>query len=402
MPILQIASYEVVIDITAGPDAFWSRTEIRFGCSDPGADATADVHALNIRRAVLNGADLRDAAADGGLRLARLEGDNTLIVEAEFAYAAPGGVGLLREMRPDGAMCVYSRSHPGGAPHFFCCFDEPDLRAPISLSVNAPAGWSCIANAPLADRIPGQTTALWKFAGTRPVAPYLVNMCAGLSAGPTFACSHGDGSPFAVAAYALPATAERLDAELRVELFQEPLGYYERMLGVRYPEDKWDIAFVPQFTALAFGAPGLLTIRDEVLNAGGEPEIYLPIVFAHELTHAWFGGLIEIQPREDVWLEEGIATYVSRSATDAHYPDADLWSTGTSEALPDHAYSAYAAPLKHLETMIGQQAVMNGIGNLLRSHPDGTVTKDDLVRSWCLASGQDLREWSAQQLVRGS
>ena len=92
---------------------------------------------------------------------------------------------------------------------------------------------------------------------------------------------------------------------------------------VRYPEEKWDIAFVPQFTALAFGAPGLLTIRDEVLNADGKPEIYLAIVFAHELTHAWFGGLIEIQPHRDVWLEEGIATYVSRSALVACHPDAD-------------------------------------------------------------------------------
>jgi aminopeptidase N len=399
MPALQIASYHLAIDITGGGDTFWSRTEIRFGCSEPGVGATADVYALNIRQAVLNGADLQDAASDGGLQLARLDDDNTLIVEAEFAYTTSGGVGLMRQTGPDGSTCVYSRAYPGGAPHIFCCFDRPDLRAPFTLSIRAPIGWSCLANAPLADRLPGKMTALWTFAATRPIAPYLFSMCGGLSAGPAFACERRGGSPLAVTTHALPPVAELLDAALSAELFQQPLLYYERTLGVRYPNDKWDIAFVPQFTALAFGAPGLLTIRDEVLNLKDKPEIYLAIVFAHELAHAWFGGLIEFQPPEDGWLEEAITTYVSRAALEARHPDVDPWSPGTSRSLPDHAYARYAAPLKQLEIVIGKQAVMNGLGGLLRHHAGGTVTKDDLVRSWSRASGQDLREWAANQLI---
>jgi aminopeptidase N len=400
MSTLQITSYDVAIDLTGGPDTFWSRAEIHFGSSEPGVGATADVYALNIRQAVLNGADLQDAAdSDGGLQLARLDSDNTLIVEADFAYAMSGGVGLMRETGHDSTTCVYSRAYPGGAPHIFCCFDQPDLRAPFTLSIRVPTGWSCVANAPLADRSSGKTAALWTFATTRPIAPYLFSMCAGLSAGPAFACERRDGSPFAVTAHALPPVAKLLDAALSEELFQQPMLYYERTLGVRYPDDKWDIAFVPQFTALAFGAPGLLTIRDEVLNQKGRPEIYLATVFAHELAHAWFGGLIEIQPREDVWLEEAIVTYVSRSALEARHPNVAPWSADMSRTLPDHAYARHAAPLKHLETIIGKQTVMNGVGDLLRHHANSTVTKDDLVRSWSLASGRDLREWAATQLI---
>ncbi len=400
MPTLQIASYDLAIDLTGGPDTFWSRTEIRFGCSAPGVSAAADVYALNIRQAVLNGADLQDAAAsDGGLQLVRLDGDNTLIVEAEFAYAPSGAVGLMRETGPDGSSYVYSKTYPGGAPHIFCCFDQPDLRAPFTLSIRAPIGWSCLANASLADRLPDKTTALWTFAVTRSIAPYLFSICTGLSAGPAFACERRDGSPLAVTTHALPPVAELLDAALSAEVFQQPLLYYERMLGVRYPDDKYDVAFLPRFAALAFGAPGLLTIRDEVLNLKDKPEAYLAAVIAHELAHAWFGGLIEFQPLEDEWLEEAITTYVSRSALEARHPDVTPWSADTSRTLPDHAYAKYAAPLKQLETMIGKQAVMDGLGDLLRHHPNGTVTKDDLARSWSLASGHDLREWAANQLI---
>lgn len=399
MPTLQISSYEVAIDLTAGTRRFSSRTEIHFGC-DPRTGAAADVLALNIRNAVLNGADLQGAVvSDGSLQLADLDSDNTLFVEAEFAYAQPGGVGLIRETGPEGPSCAYSKAHRGGAPHIFCCFDQPELRAPFTLSVRAPLGWECLANAPVADMNRGNTTALWTFATTRPIAPYLFSMCAGLLAGPRLACQRHDGSPLAVTAHALAPAVELLDAALSTELFQQPLQYYERTLGARYPDDKYDVAFLPHYgPGLAFGAPGLLTTRDEILNLKDKPDAYLAIVIAHELAHTWFGGLIEFQPPEDEWLEEAITTYVSRSALEALHPPINPWGAA-SETLPDHAYAKNAAPIKQLETMIGRQAVMDGIGYLLRHHANRTVTKDLLARCWSLASGQDLREWAANHLA---
>lgn len=400
MPTLQIASYDLAIDLTGGPGTFWSRTEVHFAC-EPGMSAAADVLARNIGHAALNGADLQGAAAtDGGLQLDTVVGDNTLIVEAEFAYARPGGVGLIRETGSEGCACVYSKANRGGAPRIFCCFDQPDLRAPFTLSVRAPIEWPCLANAPVAARNCGKTTALWTFATTRPIAPYVFSMCAGLSAGPRYACRHRDGSPLAVTAHALPPAVGLLDAALSAELFQQPLQYYEHTLGARYPDDKYDVAFLPQYgPGLAFGAPGLLTTRDEVVNLTDKPEAYLAIVIAHELAHAWFGGLIEFQPPENEWLQEAITTYVSRSALEAHHPHINPWSAEASQTLPDHAYAKNAAPLKRLETLIGRQAVMHGIGELLRHHANRAVTKDDLAHSWFLASGQDLREWTANQLI---
>ena len=219
-------------------------------------------------------------------------------------------------------------------------------------------------------------------------------------AGPRLACQRHDGSLLAVTAHALPPAVELLDAALNAELFQQPLQYYEHTLGTRYPDDKYDVAFLPQYgPGLAFGAPGLLTTRDEVLNLKNKPEPYLAIVIAHELAHTWFGGLIEFRPPENEWLEEGITTYVSRSALETIHPHINPWSAATSETMPDHAYAKNAASLKQLETRIGRQAVMDGIGDLLRHHANRTVTKDNLAHCWSLASGQDLREWAANQFT---
>src|SRR5204862_6614019 len=138
--------------------------------------------------------------------------------------------------------------------------------------------------------------------------------------------------------------------------FRQPLEYYQRSLGLAYPYGKCDFVFVPGYPGLAFGAPGLVTIKEQVLTEPPQrnPSLYLATVIAHELAHAWFGGLIELQPSEDGWLEEAITSYINRTALEATRP-------GASDA----------EAIRQLETLIGRQAVINGLGNLLRHHPPG-------------------------------
>lgn len=212
------------------------------------------------------------------------------------------------------------------------------------------------------------------------------------------ACARTDGSPLAVSTYALPPVADRLAEVLSGELFQQSLSFYEQSLGVPYPDHKWDIAFVPEFTALAFGAPGLLTVREAVLSRPEDPEIYLATVFGHELGHAWFGGVVEFRAIGDEWLEEAVVTYISRSAVAARYPGVDPWSARTSRLLPDAAYAQSAAPIRQLEAMIGRQAVMDGLGRLVRDRAYRVVTRTDLVRSWSVGSGRELTDWAAAEL----
>lgn len=393
-----ITSYDLLVDLTGGADTFTSRAEIRFR-GQPGSTIYADLQAASIRRAELNGADLDTRAWRAGrLELPQVAAENTLIVEAGFGYVS-AGAGLHRQAGPDGTVCVYSKAYPGGTPRICCCFDQPDLRAPFTVSAKVPAGWSCLANGPVTSRPADGEAALWTFAATPPIAPYLFSLCAGPFSGPTFTAKRDRPVPFT--ANALPALVPALEAVVSPGLFSRPLAYYEHSLGAPYPYGKYDIAFVPGYPGLAFGAPGLVTITEQVLTHphGGDPGLYLAVVIAHELAHAWVGGLTEFQPSSDEWLEEAITTYISRTALEETCPGATPWAAPVSKVLPDDAYARDAAAVQQLEHLIGRPAVLAGLRDLLHRHAHGSATKDDLIQCWSRAAGRDLHEWAAKTLT---
>ena len=295
---------------------------------------------------------------------------------------------------------MYSKGIEARAPRIFCCFDQPDLRAPMNVAVRAPAGWCCRANFPAVGRPPGGEGGVWRFAPTSPLAPYLFALCAGPGEGMVLAADSDRGQPVPLTIWAPLASGDLLPAEMFAELVRQPLRYYEAALGVRYPYPKCDLVFVPAYPALAFGAPGLMTFQERLLEPSEtRPLLYLASVMAHELAHAWVGGLVDMRYDRDMWLQEALVTYVSRSALAETQPGCAPWSATTSACLPDQAYADDAAALSELGELIGQPAVMSGLGSLMTHHAHGTITIDDLARSWSRASGRDLRRWATQTLI---
>ena len=139
--LLDVASYDVLLDLTG--DVVRSRTAIRFACREPGATTFADLAMPTVGRAVCNGRDLDPGGAGTGgrLRLTGLAADNVLEVEAESGHSGTGP-GLSWFTDPaDGSRYVLATCYPTQAPAVFCCFDQPDLRADLTLAVVArPAG----------------------------------------------------------------------------------------------------------------------------------------------------------------------------------------------------------------------------------------------------------------------
>jgi len=396
--LLDVTSYQLTLDLTHGAERFSTRTEVSFRCGQPGATAYADLYARIIRRATLNGADLGVAgmACDGRLDLPRLAGTNVLMVEAEFDYAADAA-GLHYVTGPDaGCAFVYSTGSATGAARMYCCLDEPGLRAPFTVSVQAPARWSCLGNAPVLGRPADGEAGLWRFAPTPAIPPWLASFCAGCWSGSALSCERDQGDPLPVTVQVAGSAGARLDHGYLAELLQRPLRYYERSLGVRYPYGTCDLVFGPLSPALAYSASGLIIVQDQVLAE--EPDaLFMPMVLAHELAHAWFGGLVTLH-RADAWLDEALTTYISRAAVAHTVPGAAPWDAAVAAARPDASYARNAAAVRHLDDVIGPQAVLAGLGAWLRRHAHGEATKDDLVRCWSQASDQDLRGWALATL----
>ena len=155
-----------------------SRTEIRFGCREPGAGTFAELTTTAVLGAVLNGR-AAGPVRDGRLELSGLAARNVLVVEAEVAYSS-GMQGLTRFTDPaDGATYLMLMGYPTAAPSVFCCFDQPDLTAVSTLSLVLPGGWDCVTNGSARERpAPGQT-GTWRFEPVPGTRPYDLTIAAG-------------------------------------------------------------------------------------------------------------------------------------------------------------------------------------------------------------------------------
>lgn len=135
--LIAVDSYDVFIDLNPeAADPVRSRTEIRFGCAEPGASTFAEL-AATATSAVLNGRDLLgpERPADGRLALPGLAAQNVLVVEAEVAADT-----LTRFTEPaGGAGYLLFTGYPTESPRLFCCFDQADLAGSGTLAATGAA-----------------------------------------------------------------------------------------------------------------------------------------------------------------------------------------------------------------------------------------------------------------------
>ena len=422
--LLKVESYDVFIDLTADPVR--SRTEIRFGCTEPGAATFANLSAQATLSAVLNGRTLGQPE-DGRLHLPRVEADNVLVVEAEAAYSGTGG-GLTRFTDPaDGAAYVAMTCYPSSASTIFCCFDQPDLGAALTMSVAAPAGWECVANGPVAQRPPDGEAGVWRFATVPSMMPFEATICAG-----PFVSDLRSGGAVSMSVRRRVSLAGA-DGVAGLALFggiaRECIEWYERVLGVPCPYPNYDIVFVPDLNALAYSVPGLMLVNERLLAHMDDPgDYFAAMVCAHEVAHLWFGCLVGMRWWEDVWLDEALATYMSYAAEVGPLAAEGLWTAfsyrdkewayradelpgrepvsspvaSAAEAMSRPAAIIYykgASVIRQLAALIGGDVVYAGLRDYLtRYRAGGVAGLDDLVGCLSRAAGRDLAGWADEWL----
>lgn len=424
--LLTVRDMEVDLDLDQGADTFGSRTRIAFDCGAPGATTFVDVRPVELVSMVLNGAPVDVAGlVDGRVELVGLQAQNVLEVEATMAYSRDGQ-GLHRAVDPaDGEHYVYGHLFLDAAPRVFACFDQPDLKAPYTLTVSAPQQWLVLGNGAATRVSPGR----WELAPTRPLATYFVTVCAGPYAS---VLDEHDGIPLGIHARASLRTHLEREAVQMLEVTRASFDYYHSLFGIRYPFGEYHQVFVPEFNAGAMENPGCVTFRDTMVFRGAatrDEVLSRTNTIAHEMAHMWFGDLVTMQWWDDLWLNESFAEYMAHRTCVAATGFPDAWVDSTvarkawgyaaertpsthpvaGSAAPDAqaalqdfdgiSYAKGAATLRQLIAHIGDDSFISGVGDYLRQHSYGNGTLADFMGFMERASGQSLGEWSKAWLL---
>jgi aminopeptidase N len=421
--LLTVRGYEVELDLTGGPETFRSTTRIAFGCTSPGTTTFLDLTAPVVHEVVLNGRPI-DRSAIGARRvaLAGLEADNVLVATADCAYSRTGE-GLHRFVDPaDGEVYTWTDAALSNTNRWMACFDQPDLKAPLTLRVRAPGAWIVLSNGAGRHVASGR----WEFAVTPPLSTYLMAVVAGSYH--SVRRSHG---AIELGVHCRRSLAPFLEADEILDHTRDAFGFYDRIFGVPYPFGaKYDQVFVPEFNAGAMENPACVTFMDSYVFRSRVTEAQRQSraeTIAHELAHMWFGDLVTMRWWDDLWLNESFAEYMGTLALveatrfraawttfcvstkawgyrqdqlpSTHPIAADAPDTGTALLNFDGiSYAKGAGVLKQLVAWVGFDAFVAGLRAYIADNAYGNTSLRDLLAALERSSGRDLRAWSRDWL----
>jgi aminopeptidase N/puromycin-sensitive aminopeptidase len=300
----------------------------------------------------------------------------------------------------------------------FPSFDEPAYKATFDITLIVDDGDTAISNGRLIADVsgPGHGKHTLKFSTTAKMSSYLVAMAVG-----DFQCSEGGADQIPIRVCGTPDKKPLEAAALRYA--GEILKFYNQYYGITYPFGKLDVVGVPDFEAGAMENTGAIFYRESELfiddnhsSVHSHQEVFE--VLAHEMAHQWFGDLVTMKWWDNIWLNEGFATWMALKPSQALHPE---WNAGldavgaTNEALivdalesthpiraraetPDEinemfdriSYEKGAAVLRMVESYVSPEVFRRGVNSYLHKFQYGNATADDFWNTLAQTSGRPV------------
>ena len=287
----------------------------------------------------------------------------------------------------------------------FPSFDEPAFKATFDISLIVDKGDTAISNGPIVSDTPGPAADkhILKFLTTPRMSTYLVAFLVG-----DFQCSSGEQDGVAIRTCSTPDKVAL--TTYGVDVAKYVLHYYNNYFGIPYPLKKLDLIALPDFEAGAMENFGAITYRETDLlidpkTASISAKTEVALVIAHEMAHQWFGDLVTMQWWNNIWLNEGFATWMENKPVEAMHPEwnvdqavasgmdgtLNLDAQPTTRAIRARAdtpaeieqmfdgisYGKASDVLLSVENYVGPETFRQGVHNYLAGHLYGNATAED-------------------------
>jgi aminopeptidase N len=305
---------------------------------------------------------------------------------------------------PQGRKYAATQFEATDARRAFPCFDEPAYKATFDLTAVAANGMTAISNMKVISDAPGpEGMHTVRFATTPRMSSYLVALVVG-----QFEYIEGSADGIPIRVYTHPG--EKQLGSFALQVAEHALDYYNHYFDIKYPYGKLDFVALADFSAGAMENTGCITSREILLliddqHAPIDLKKEIAVTVTHEMAHQWFGDLVTMQWWDDIWLNEGFATWMSSKPIEAWKPEWEMQLTDINDASramgadslinthPIHqaaqtpqqileladviTYDKTAAVLRMLESYLGPEKFRAGVNRYLQQHAYANATAAD-------------------------
>jgi aminopeptidase N len=289
---------------------------------------------------------------------------------------------------------VWTMQEPFGAYTWYAVNDQPSDKAFYDVTIHAPKGQVGVSNGTLTSRTDGPDGTVTHWHLPEPAASYLVTLAIG-----RFTETKDTGPHGLRISYWTPSDRPELVKGLRYT--PQAVAYLEGKLG-RYPFPSLGVLLVPSLSGMETQSMITLGIGHYTLSRD---------VLVHEIAHQWYGDTVTPDDWSDLWMNEGMATYLAEANWTASHGPKDLstilrgWTRPAagqrSEYGPPASYrpgsfgegNAYYIPALMWDTIrqrLGDDAFWSLARRWLTTHRFTSQDRDSLAAWWSKQSGQDL------------
>ena len=306
---------------------------------------------------------------------------------------------------------VYSLNEPDYASTWFPCNDIPDDKALLDMKITNDTSQVSVSNGKLIDVKTEGSRKTYHWKTFYPISTYLI--CLYSSDYVEFNdqyISQDKSDTMTVKYFAFPNQVEnaKIDFGDNVKM----LNFFAQTFG-EYPfiKEKYGVAeFLWQF-----GAEEHQTITGIGSVFVGGRKLFNDI-YAHELSHEWFGDAVGLKSWKEIWLNEGFASYCEALYAEHVGGPGALRSTMMSkfhtqfsdkiydpeDLFSQTVYDKGAWVLHMLRWEIGDSAFFKSLRNYFNTYKYKNATIDDFKNICEKASGRDLNYFFNQWIYNGT
>lgn len=341
-------------------------------------------------------------------------------INVRLDYSANPRVGTFffkpDETYPDQPWQAWTQGEEEDNHHWVPLYDFPNDRSTFEVILTVDQKFKAVSNGELVSVIKNKDgTHTWHWRENFPMVAYLISFVVG-------EYEKVEDSYKNIPVNYWVYKENRRETSRSFGLTKDMMRVFNDLTGIPYPYEKYDQIIVDEFM---FGGMENITLTHNtdrtMYDENAAPDVSSEGLVAHELAHQWYGNMLTTKNWENIWLNEGFATFLSRlyrhgkfghdegeyiryGEMRSYFASNKRWERPTvhdkyyvpMDLFDGHVYAKGSLILSMMEDVLGKDSFWKAVKHYTKVNQYKCVETQDLKKSIEDVTGQNL-DWFFKQ-----